>query len=167
MPRTCPPSYTGDRLTLSNSEALLIRSACKQMAQDAAAVEDPEDLSRPFLEHLLSLLVAVEKESGALALATNNASRLSLVSGGAAGLALPSPPPQGGNLALTSCAEGATAGAASNAPPLEGPTTLPLWGRLRRDGDVEKWAGSARVPAIVLPVEMSLVANQVWGSVGS
>ena len=139
---------------------MLIRSACKQMAQDAAAVEDPEDLSRPFLEHLLSLLVAVEKESGALALATNNASRLSLVSGGAAGLALPSSPPQGGNLALTS-----SGAASSNEGPLEGPTALPLWGRLRRYVDVEKWAGSARVPAIVLPVEMSLVANQVWGVV--
>jgi hypothetical protein len=155
---------TGDRLTLSNSEALLIRAACKQMAHDAATVEDPEDLSRPFLEHLLALLLAVEKESGALALATNNASRLSLVSRSAAGLALPVSPTAVGDTALTSSSSPSGAAALG---PLEGPTCLPLWGRLRRDVDVEKWAGSARVPAIVLPVEMSLVANQVLRAFGS
>jgi hypothetical protein len=143
---------TGDRLTLSNSEALLVRAACKQMAREAATVDDPEDLSRPFLDGLLSLLQAVEAESGALAKHTSDASRLSLVAGGAAGLAL---------VTRAAAVPASAAFAASSGRSLEGAASLPLWGRLRRDADVERWAGSARVPAIVLPVELSLVANQV------
>ena len=123
-------------------------------------MDDPEDLSRPFLEELLALLQAVEHESTVLARATATASRLALVSGGAAGLApLEARGPRTSRSSLS-----ALPAAVQGVFPvgaMEGPSLLPLWGCLRRDSDVERFAGSARVPAIVLPVELSLVANKV------
>jgi hypothetical protein len=48
-------------------------------------------------------------------------------------------------------------------PPVLDATQFPLFGRLRRDVDVEKLAGESSVPPIVLPVQLTLVPATVSG----
>ena len=135
-------SPSGGPVSISSSEEMLIRSACTQMAREAT-VPDPEDLAKPFLDELLSLLRSVAAKAAGLQQLTAGNSCLALVAARKAG---------GG---------GALPAAGLGAGPLPGPLGLPLWGRLRTETGVEHLAGSARVPAIVLPVQLSLVADHV------
>jgi hypothetical protein len=131
------------------------------MAREASMPE-AEDLSKPFLEELLSLLQSIDDTASTLAKTSAAKQRLSLAQGAdgaawediAAAAAIPTTPPPPGS-----------AGGGTNSPTsvveLQGPSALPLFGRFRKDADVESLAGSARVPPIVLPVQLSRVKDKV------
>jgi hypothetical protein len=151
---------TGKGGHLSNSESLLIQSACKQMAREAAR-PNPTDLSAPFLTELLSLVSTIQEMAHVYARNTQMASKLTLAPQSSAECFSDS--------FSANSAAGAAAGGASEEEKKEeiinniltGPISLPNFGRFRKDTDVEHLAGKARVAPIVLPVQLSLVKNVV------
>mmetsp|Transcript_70630 Transcript_70630/g.197306 ORF Transcript_70630/g.197306 Transcript_70630/m.197306 type:complete len:905 (-) Transcript_70630:1623-4337(-) len=142
---------------LTPSDELLITAACKQMARFATQPA-PGTLSVVFQNHLLACLKSCETKARALAAATAAQSRFTipLVTDDQDAIAQASVGEASGAPSATALLTG-TAGPVN----LSGSVESPLFGRLRRDADIEHLAGNSKTPPIVLPVQLSLVPDHI------
>jgi hypothetical protein len=118
--------------SLSASDAVLLRLACSHTAAAAASLADAPGALPFATAHAAGLRATLE-------------SLEALVSERRARLALAAPPP----IEL------------ERGHSLVGAASFPLFGRLRRGGSIDHLAGESEVPPVVLPVELSRVADKV------